>query len=55
MMNGMWDMFEHLTQKWTKGTDNDYRIKRYDKNSWLSLFDLEWLNLPTDALPRIHG
>ena len=44
MMNGMWDMFEHLTQNWTKGSDDDYRIKRYDKNSWLSLFDLEPTN-----------
>ena len=66
MMNGMWDMFEHLTQNWTKSSnkdaslleqadrypldlltssrDDDYRIKRYDKNSWLSLFDLEPTN-----------
>jgi len=45
MMNGMWDMFEHLTQKWTKSSDDDdYRIKRDDKKSWLSLFDLEPTN-----------
>ena len=53
MMNGMWDMFEHLTQKWTKSSDDDdYRIKRYDKNSWLSLFDLR--EIATNSTVKIE-